>query len=416
MNAFADNLELSALTLLGAATLIGFYAGRGTQWIRLPSIIGYMLLGVAVGPSAFGFFGHEQLDHVGFITQIVLGYVAFSIGAELSIASLRSLGRGIIAIILAESFTAFFVVLGFVFALTQDWVMSLVFAAMAPASAPAGTVAVILETRAKGPLTKALYAVVGFDDGLAIIIFGFAAAIARSLLTAEATGQAESILPALVDPFREVILSIVVGGIVGLIFCQIVRRLQAPAEYFAIVFGTIALVTGLSLRWHLSLILTNMIVGFILVNTRRESLVNHVTSPLANVMPLMFILFFCLAGAHLEIGALPALGMIGIVYIAGRTIGLLLGARIGSALGHVPDVVKKNIGLGILSQAGVAIGLALILNQEFGELAIELDFPKAAAVGASVLTTVTATSIFFETIGPICTKIALTRAGEVGKA
>ena len=128
---------------------------------------------------------------------------------------------------------------------------------------------------------------------------------------------------------------------------------------------------------------------------------------------MIFILFFCLAGAHLEIARLPSLGLLGMVYILGRSAGLIGGARIGSMLGKVDDNIKKYIGLGILSQAGVAIGLSLIVKHEFGLLDAEYGIPHALAIGTTVLTTVTATCIFFEVIGPILTKIALTKAGEV---
>ena len=406
-------LKLSALTLLGAATLVGFYAGGVARRLRLPSLIGYMVLGVILGPSALHLFEEPLLERLGFITEIALGFVAFSIGAELSLKSLKSLGYGIITIIFFESFMAFFAVLAAVYIYTRDLPLALVFGSMAPASAPAGTVAVIQEYRAKGSLTKALYAVVGFDDGLAIIIFGFAAALAKSLLLREATGTSEQLLPAMLGPAKEIALSLLVGGVVGLGFCQLARKLQNSRDMLIIVFGTILVATGLSLRWHLSLILTNMVVGFVLVNTRREALVHRVTAPLLEVMPLLFVLFFCLAGAHLKLSALPALGGVGVIYVLARSAGLMGGASLGGILGRMERKVTKYIGWGILSQAGVAIGLSLIVNHEFGQLGAAYGLEHPIAIGASVLTTITATCIVFEIIGPILTKLALERAGEI---
>jgi len=212
---------------------------------------------------------------------------------------------------------------------------------------------------------------------------------------------------------KEIGLSILVGGIVGFAFCQMVRKLEHSKDILIVIFGAVLLATGLSLRWHLSLIMTNMVVGFVLVNTRREALVHRVMAPLQEIMPLLFILFFCLAGAHLELSTLPALGAIGAVYIIGRTAGLIGGARVGAMIGHVDSKIKKYIGLGILSQAGVAIGLSLIVKHEFAQLDAKYNLPHAATIGAVVLTTITATCIFFEIIGPILTKIALTKAGEI---
>jgi len=406
-------LDCSALTLLGVVIIVGYYMGNTARLVKLPSLIGYMILGVILGPSILHLISEPTMEHLSFITEIALGFVAFSIGAELSLSTLKRLGPGIISIIFAESFAAFFIVTAAVYFLTHDLPMALIFGAMAPASAPAGTVAVIQEYKAKGSLTKALYAVVGFDDGLAIIIFGFAAALAKNLLIAEATGQNSSILPVMLPPLKEIGFSILVGAIVGFAFCRMVRKLESSKDILIVIFGAVLIATGLSLRWHLSLIMTNMVVGFVLVNTRRQALVHRVMAPLLDIMPLLFILFFCLAGAHLELSTLPALGTLGLVYIIGRSGGLIGGARLGAMIGHVDSKIKKYIGLGILSQAGVAIGLSLIVKHEFAQLDAKYDLPHAATIGAVVLTTITATCVFFEIIGPILTKIALTKAGEI---
>jgi Kef-type K+ transport system membrane component KefB len=161
--------------------------------------------------------------------------------------------------------------------------------------------------------------------------------------------------------------------------------------------------------WHLSLILTNLVIGFVMVNTRNQELVHKVGDQMGQVMPLIFILFFALAGSHLNLSVLPSLGAIGIVYILSRSAGLILGARVGATIGHVEEKIKKYIGLGILSQAGVAIGLSLIVMDEFSQL----NNPHAAEIGSIVITSITATCIFFEVIGPIMTKVALEKAGEI---
>jgi Kef-type K+ transport system membrane component KefB len=408
-------LDLSALTLLGIAIIAAFYMGQMVRLVKLPALIGYMILGVIFGPSILHLLDDSTLENLSFITEIALGLVAFSIGLELNMSSLKRLGVGIISIIFAESFGAFFAVTAAVYFLKHDLPMALIFGAMAPASAPAGTVAVIQEYKAKGSLTKALYAVVGFDDGLAIIIFGFAAALAKNLLIRESTVYNGSILLAMWLPLKEIGLSIIVGTIVGFGFCQMVRRLQHSKDILIVIVGAVLIATGLSLRWHLSLIMTNMVVGFVLVNTRREALVHLVMEPLLEVMPLVFVLFFCLAGAHLELSALPSLGVLGVVYIIARSAGLIGGARIGAMVGHVDSKIKKYIGLGILSQAGVAIGLSLIVKHEFTQINAEYNLPHAVTIGTIVLTTVTATCIFFEILGPILTRIALKKAGEIPK-
>jgi len=428
--------RLEPFLLLGLIAVLGFYLGRAARRIRLPSLIGFMVLGVVLGPSALGLFFEDNLQSLSFITELALSFVAFSIGAELNLASLRRLGKGIVAVILGESLAAFAVVTLAVYLLTRSWPLALLFGAVAPASAPAGTVAVIQEYRAKGTLTKALYAVVGFDDGLAILIFGFAAALAKNVLAGELLGSggaAGSMASAMAGPSIEIVASLVVGAVLGFVYCLLIRPMRERRDMLVMAFGVILAAAGISLYFHLSLILTNMAAGFVLANTRREEFVRRATDPLRDVMPLLFILFFCLAGAHLRISELPRLGVLGIVYILARSGGLIWGSRLGASLGRVDTRIKKWVGLGILSQAGVAIGLSLIASSELREMAGVPRFAAALkrysaahpglapvaydplAIGAAVLTVVTATSIVFEIVGPVLTRIALSKAGELGR-
>ena len=418
---------LPSLLLIGLMILGSFYLGRSMKWVRLPSIIGFMLIGVVVGnilnlgildkihitaPKGF-------LDSLSFIPEIALALVALTIGLELSFISLKKQGLGIVSIIFAESLGAFFLVTIGVYLLTRNWPLALLFGAIAPASAPAGTVAVIQEYKAKGPLTKALYAVVGFDDGLGIIIFGFAAAIVRTLLLNEAGESSGSICMVLLSPLKEVLFSLIIGAASGMILCVLGRRLKSQRDLFILVFAFILVTTGICKFLHLSLILTNMIMGMIIVNTQPRGFVQQIGDETGNIMPLVYVVFFTLAGANLNLGALPSLGLLGITYIITRGAGLVIGSRIGAVIGKAEDTIKKYLGLGILSQAGVAIGLSLIVKNEFAgmgkivETVGDTVVRTGDSIGVTVITTVTATCIFFEIIGPILTKIALTKAKEV---
>ena len=180
-------LNVSAFTLLGIAIIAGFYVGHLARRVNLPSLIGYMIFGVILGPSILNILDVPMLEGLSFLTEMALGFVAVNIGLELSISSLKRLGTGIVSIILAESFMAFLVVFSAIYLFTDNLPLSIILGAIAPASAPAGTVAVIQECRARGSMTKALYAVVGFDDGLAIIIFGLAFAVAKNFMIGEAS-------------------------------------------------------------------------------------------------------------------------------------------------------------------------------------------------------------------------------------
>lgn len=394
------------MAVVGGAVILSLYAGRLARKTGLPSLVGYMILGVVLGSSVLGVLSAEGTRTLSFLTDIALGFVAFTIGSELNLRELKKLGKGIIYIILAESFAAFFVVAGAVWILTGNLAMALIFGALAPASAPAGTVAVIQEYGAKGKLTSALYAVVGFDDGLAIIIFGFASAAARNILDpAASSGLMHSVL----HPAGEILFSILAGGILGVLLTVLGRKLRPLTDVPSLFMGFVAVAAGIAQWLHLSLILTCMMLGFVLTNTTTVATVKSMMGQLRTWMPFLFIPFFFLAGAHLDIAALPSLGLIGVVYILARTAGLMGGARLGAVIGRSDDNIKKYLGFGILSQAGVAIGLSMVVLGQFEALGT----PEASSIAVNVITTITATCIIFEIIGPIGAKYALQKAGEI---
>jgi len=397
------------LLLAGLTIVFGFLGGRIARLVSLPSIMGSMIFGAIAGASLLNILSAEVLETLSFLNEITLGFVALSIGLELNFSSLKSLGKSIIYIIFSESIIAFIFVFCAIYILTGDLAMSLIFGALAPASAPAGTVAVIHETKARGPLTRALYAVVGFDDGLAIIIFAFASAFAKNILSAEISGKTTEILTLIYSPIREIVVSIIIGVIVGRILASVIRRVHESPDILSVVAGFILVTCGLAEVFHGSLILANMTAGLLVTNIRKRSEIERVARQMVLVTPLLFILFFALAGAKLELNALSTLGVLGGVYIIARSLGLMIGARLGAVIGKADEVITKYIGLGILSQAGVAIGLALIVAHDFSAL----GSPHALKIATTVITTVTATSIIFEVIGPVLTKYALGKAGEI---
>src|SRR6056297_57723 len=208
-------MNLPALLTVGIMTLAGLYFGKITKYIKLPSIIGFMLVGVLLGPSLFNLISEHMQSKLSFITEVALSFVAISIGLELKMTTLKQQGIGIVIIIITESLLAFTLVSLAVYWFTADLPLSIIFGAIAPASAPAGTVAIIQEYKARGSLTKALYSVVGFDDGLGIIIFGFAAAIAKNMLLAQTGEISGHFWMMLWHPFREILFSILFGAIIA---------------------------------------------------------------------------------------------------------------------------------------------------------------------------------------------------------
>ncbi len=400
------HIHHSTILLVGIAVSLGLYAGKTARKAGMPSLLGYMLLGIIMG-SFLNIFTDDVLMSLSFITDIALGFVAFTIGSELNIKALGKLGKGIVYILVFETMITFIVVTAAVLLLTGgDWPFALIFGAMAPATAPAGTVAVIQEYKARGTLTQTLYAVVGFDDGIAVLIFGFAAAASESLLATE-IGASAGILQTALEPLLEIIASIISGLALGFIYIKLLSSMRRNDDIPALTFGFVCIAVGLALSLGFSPILTPMAIGFALTNFSGR-MTSTVAGSLKTMMPLVFILFFFLAGTHLELSSLHSLGLLGIVYILSRTVGKIVGAGLGARVGNSPPVLRKYLGIGLLSQAGVAIGLAIATASHFAHLG-----RHGASIATKVITTIAATSVIFEIVGPVAAKMALRKAGEI---
>ncbi|MGM0551988.1 MAG: cation:proton antiporter [Bacteroidota bacterium] len=413
-----ENSSFPILFTIGILFLIPMALSQLTKRFGLPNIIAYLFAGILLGPSVLKFLNEQTLSDMEFITHMVLGFVAFKIGLEINIKEVLAHGRGVLITVLSESFLAVIMVTLFLYLLTGNLALALIFGAVAPASAPAGTIAVIDETKSKGSLTQTLYAIVGIDDGLAIIIFGFISPIAIFLLShlgGEGTIDS-SIWTSLIEPFREIGLSILLGGITATIFIWLTRFKGFREELMLLSFGAVILVTGISQLADLSEILSGMVLGLVVGNyPKLEELKEYEEEEIGFVIPLFYLLFFTIAGANLHLKSVPALGMIGLLYIIGRIAGLGGGAFVGASLGKMEFKVRKYLGFGILSQAGVAIGLALIVKNRFQGLGPEIDdagLTMGSHIGNIVFTTITATSVVFEILGPILTKYALKKSGE----
>ena len=336
---------------IGILVILSFYAGKlSKRFIKLPTIIGYMLFGVIAGPSFLNLIDETLQHKLIFITEMALGFVAVSIGLELNFSNLKKQGKGIAYIIFFQSLLTFVIVFSGVYFLTKNIVLALILAAISPATAPAGTVAIIQEFKAKGSMTKTLFAVVGFDDGFGIIIFGFSFAIARSIIQ----GSMNNIPMVILTSFKEIFLSLIIGLIIAVIFCKMIRNIKKPADVISILFGTIIFTVGISNYLHLSFILTNMIIGILVVNTQPYFVTKRIHEQMSIIMPMFFLMFFSLAGCNLHISIISSLGALGSIYIITRSIGKIAGASIGAKLGNMESKITKYLGIATLSQAGIA--------------------------------------------------------------
>jgi len=393
---------INYLLLAGIAIGLGFLIGKGTHFLKITGVVGYIITGIVIGPDVLGIIQLTPVE-IETMTNLALGFVAFIIGGELTISLLRKMGKSIIAIIIGESIGAFAVVFLGIYLLTNDLPLAIIFAAMAPASAPAGTVAVIHEYKAKGKLTNAILAVVGFDDGLAVLIYAFSIAIVGILVSSGTF----SITNLVMTPMMEIGGALLIGAGIGSIFAVVLKRLIEREEFIAVTLTAILVTAGLSLLLEVSLILSCMAMGMMVINVypkENRPVFDHIKS----ISLPIYILFFIIAGINLHLGLMLTIGAIGIVYIICRSTGLIGGSYLAALASKADPIIRNNIGLGILSQAGVAIGLALLASQKF----TSLGMPE---VGTFVVTTIAATTVVFEVVGPLSARIAITRSGEARK-
>jgi len=399
--------EPNILAVIGLIIAVSFLGSKLFQRVGIPQVVGFIVIGVILGPSFLNVIPLSLSEELIFISQIALGLIGFDIGSHLRFSELRQLGRSILFILLFEAVGTFALVAAGIYALTQSLHTALIFGALASATAPAATVDVLAEYDAKGPLTTTLLAVVGMDDALALVLYSLAAAFAESLL---AQSGPPSLLQVLKLPFVEIGGSIVLGGALGLLLHRIMGRMKVQHDAMAVSIGFVLLSVGLSEALGFSLILTTMILGMVIVN-RCEEHGQHVRFTIEQAGPVIYVLFFTLVGARFQIGLLPAMGLLGIAYVLLRSTGKFFGAWLGGTVGGAEPAVRNNLGLGLLSQAGVAIGLAIDSASRFSVYG-----PEGQAFGALIINVITATTFVVQIAGPICVKLAISRAGEIGRA
>ncbi|MEW6554560.1 MAG: cation:proton antiporter [Actinomycetota bacterium] len=390
--------------MVGMALLAGWGAGMLCRRIKVPMVVGYIIVGILLGKSFLGVFSDDNLDSLVIFTYIGLACIGFDIGGELVIRKLRHLGKAIMWISVLESLVAAVLVTVAIYLYTRKLYVALVFGALASATAPAATVDVLREYQASGPLTSTVFAVVGIDDAIAVIIYAFAIFFSKMLLTSSEVHVAEAVL----RPSLEIAGSLGLGCAAGLVFLALIRNYTARRGLLVLTWGMIVLTTGLANLLHFSLILANMALGMTIVNLTRWKR-DDVFEVMRSTTPPLFVIFFVVVGAQLDAGKLLSLGWIGLLYISFRTLGKQAGASLGGVISRAPANVKRYLGLCLFSQAGVAIGLSIQTMIEFGggkfgDAGVEL--------GVMAVSVIAATTLFFQLIGPPFTRYAIIKAGE----
>lgn len=339
-----------------------------------------------------------QLIVFSYLTHIALGFIAFTIGSELTIKLFRKLGKDIMAIVIVQSIATFGLVALAIFSIGQPLYISLLLGAIASATAPAATVMVLREYNANGPLTSVIIAVVGIDDALALIIFSVIEPISLIIYS----GKAElTFAKSIGIPLLEITGSLIIGLIIGYVAQYFLIKFNDSTKKILTLISTIIGSSAIAIYTGHSPLITNMAVGFACKNFTDKNL--EISKYIDVITVPLYAMFFILAGTEIKFtGLKPDFYLITITYITARIIGKMGGATSAAYLVKAPKMIKKYVGFGLLPQSGVAIAMAYTIQNEFP------THPSALIFNILLFTTA-----FTEVIGPLATKYAISKAGEI---
>ena len=401
---------------LSIALLAGLLLSRLAKIVKLPAVTAYLFSGVLIGPFVLGALGipgigitSKQIEGFGLISDLALGFIAFSMGNEFRLSQLKKIGKQATVIGVLQALITTVVVdialiaLHFAMPNTLSIPAAIVLASVATATAPAATLMVVKQYKAKGPVTDVLLPVVALDDAVGLVVFAISFGIARSMGTAGV-----SPLAIILEPLLEIVLSLLLGFVMGLLFTLCEKYFHSRSKRMAVsvtfVMMTVAIsslkfeVGGIHIAF--SSLLACMMLGTVFCNICEvsEELMDRAdrwTTP-------VLILFFVISGAELDLSVFTqwTVVVVGIVYIFARSLGKYYGANISARMTKSDPNIVKYLGITLLPQAGVALGMAI--------KAIELG-PDGAIVRNITLFAV----LIYEIVGPFLTKIALTKAGDI---
>lgn len=399
-----EYLHLHPLFAAGIILVVGYYLGRLVALIGLPEITGYIFAGLVLGKSLLHIVPHEVEESLGVFTQIALGLIALTIGGEFSLSKLKRLGKDVAIITVFQIVATFVLVAGVLTLLKLPLPISMVAGAIAAATAPAATVHIVQTLKAHGKFVDMLYGVVALDDAGCVILFSIVFSIAGAMLGI--SGGDHGVLSSL----GHLLLEIGIGAIGGFLIHAATRKRKSESETIIITLGLFFSYTVLVLGLHMSPLLTNMAAGAVLINlSPRNHRIFRILRPLT---PPLYAMFFVLAGMELDPGQFlkPAILIMGSGYIIARAIGKYGGVFWGCAVVKSEKEIRNYLGVCMLPQAGVAIGLVDIVSS----MHLPEGTPPEVFQGLAALNAIILMSVFFnEIVGPPLSKFALIKGNKM---
>jgi Kef-type K+ transport system membrane component KefB len=387
------NEILSVGLILMAAVLAGHLA----QIVRVPEVTGYLLVGVAIGPASLDLISQDNLVALGFLSEVALGLILFNIGAIFEASNFRRVGPGVLRIAFCEASLAFALVLVALLAAGAAWPIALLLAVVAMETAPATTLMVLNEYDARGPMTDRLLALVAINNMYVLVMFGLVSA------TIAMTEPSDDGL--LLSAYRVVhglawttVGSVALGALLGVGTDLLATRAKESGEAMILSIGVVLIAVGASRGLGLSPLISTLALGATVVNASRHG--GRLLRGLGRADPPLYAAFFVLAGAELVPSSVLGLGAAGVAYTLARATGKIAGARIGLRHEEVPPIVRRQLGLCLISSSSLAVGLTIQIRSAF------------PAYAATVTGIVLAAVVIFEIVGPLLTRRALLLTGE----
>jgi Kef-type K+ transport system membrane component KefB/CBS domain-containing protein len=390
--------------LAGIAIFLGTFGGRIFHKLKVPQVVGYIVIGVLLGKSGLGICGQGAVDTFTPLVNFTLGIIGFMIGAELKSDIFKRYGRSIYTILVSEGMLAFLLVTVAVTVATGKLYLGLLLGAVASATDPASTVNVLWEYKTKGPLTTTLTSIVALDDGLALIIYGLVSVFSKAMIAKKSFSFWHSIG----TPLVEIVQCVLLGVAVGFILIKVMSRIKEKELLLSLVIGAVAVIVGVSIYLHLDLIFSSMVLGVTVTNVipvisqKLFKSVKEVSTPL-------YILFFVIVGATLDIHIFLQVSIAAIifVYLVARSLGKIIGSILGGLVSKARKAVVKYTGICLMTQGGVAMGLAMSINHNLGYIGEE-----GRLVGSIVISVMAATTFIVQLAGPLLVKVGVTKADE----
>jgi len=406
--------QFNIILMFGLVLILGYAAGRIANLLKLPKVTGYIAAGVLLEPSFFGVIPQKLIDNSNVLSNFALCVITYAIGGSLCFRKIRKLGKSILVMTVTESILTFLLIATGLF-IAMPFLSRYLGISVHPAfylplailagslgapTDPTPTLAVKEEYKAEGPVMTTILGIGAFDDAMGIAIFSLATAVCGTIVGGEGITFTSTVL----NPVLEIIFSILIGSFFAGFLLIAARKVEDRGVVIVLILGSLFACFGIAQILKMDELLATMTLGCFVVNFAKDT-DKFFISIRDYLEEMIFIVFFVLAGAHLQLDILKSSLWIVLVFVILRVIGKCVGAYTGAVISGAETNVKKYTALGLIPQGGIVVGLALLVKGD----------PRFSDIALILLNVILGTTVLFEFIGPLFTEIALKKAKEIGR-